>query len=236
VYAVSKEVGKVGNNSPDFVVPMASRENRKNIANFFGGGKKEEEGKKGGVKGEGGEKEEVKDEVSKKEEVKDEVGKKEEQDRKEGLREEVKYEVGKKEEQDRKEGLKEETAKKEERDENEDLKGEPIKMEDADSKPRFKPEIIKKDEDSRPDFKGESKQGIKREHDDSLDLSEPMAKATRTSSSASPVDARGSPLKSTAGGRMRSATRNDRGVVVPKAARKGTERGTQKITGFFGKK
>lgn len=35
IYAVSKEVGKVGNNSPDFIVPVNSKENKKNIANFF---------------------------------------------------------------------------------------------------------------------------------------------------------------------------------------------------------
>lgn len=35
IYPVSKEVGKVGNNSPDFVVPVNSKENRKNIVNFF---------------------------------------------------------------------------------------------------------------------------------------------------------------------------------------------------------
>lgn len=41
VYPVSKEVGKVGNNSPTFVIPVASKENKANIANFFqskGGG------------------------------------------------------------------------------------------------------------------------------------------------------------------------------------------------------
>ncbi|KAH6617332.1 hypothetical protein F5144DRAFT_541425 [Chaetomium tenue] len=49
VYPVSKEVGKVGNNSPSFVIPVASRENKANIANFFaaaaekkGGGSKAE--------------------------------------------------------------------------------------------------------------------------------------------------------------------------------------------------
>jgi putative SOS response-associated peptidase YedK len=47
VYPVSKEVGKVGNNSPSFVVPVASRENKSNIANFFAKGKKKEEGGKG---------------------------------------------------------------------------------------------------------------------------------------------------------------------------------------------
>ncbi|KAK1989774.1 DUF159-domain-containing protein, partial [Colletotrichum falcatum] len=34
-YAVSKEVGKVGNNSPSFIIPVASKENKSNIANFF---------------------------------------------------------------------------------------------------------------------------------------------------------------------------------------------------------
>ena len=34
-YPVSKEVGKVGNNSPDFIVPIDSKQNKKNIANFF---------------------------------------------------------------------------------------------------------------------------------------------------------------------------------------------------------
>jgi len=35
-YPVDKEVGKVGNNSPNFIVPVDSKENKKNIANFFG--------------------------------------------------------------------------------------------------------------------------------------------------------------------------------------------------------
>ena len=35
VYPVSKEVGKVGNNSPSFIIPVASKENKSNIANFF---------------------------------------------------------------------------------------------------------------------------------------------------------------------------------------------------------
>ena len=38
-YAVPKEVGKVGNNSPDFIVPVASKENKNNIANFFANAK-----------------------------------------------------------------------------------------------------------------------------------------------------------------------------------------------------
>ncbi|PHH84189.1 hypothetical protein CDD83_2337 [Cordyceps sp. RAO-2017] len=35
VYPVSQDVGKVGNNSPSFVIPLDSKENRSNIANFF---------------------------------------------------------------------------------------------------------------------------------------------------------------------------------------------------------
>ncbi|KAK0324934.1 hypothetical protein LTR82_003920 [Friedmanniomyces endolithicus] len=35
-YPVDKAVGKVGNSSPSFVVPVDSKENKKNIANFFG--------------------------------------------------------------------------------------------------------------------------------------------------------------------------------------------------------
>lgn len=38
-YVVSKDVGKVGNNSPDFIVPVASSANKNNIANFFAKGK-----------------------------------------------------------------------------------------------------------------------------------------------------------------------------------------------------
>jgi hypothetical protein len=35
IYAVSNDVGKVGNDSPSFVVPLDSAENKSNIANFF---------------------------------------------------------------------------------------------------------------------------------------------------------------------------------------------------------
>ena len=39
-YPVNKEVGKVGNNSPDFIVPVDSKDNKKNIANFFANAQK----------------------------------------------------------------------------------------------------------------------------------------------------------------------------------------------------
>lgn len=34
-YPVSKEVGKVGNDSPSFIIPVDSKENKNNISNFF---------------------------------------------------------------------------------------------------------------------------------------------------------------------------------------------------------
>ncbi|KAE9965018.1 hypothetical protein EG328_010034 [Venturia inaequalis] len=40
IYPVSKDVGKVGNNSPTFIIPIDSAENKSNIANFFGNQKK----------------------------------------------------------------------------------------------------------------------------------------------------------------------------------------------------
>ena len=43
-YPVDKAVGKVGNNSPSFIVPVASSENKNNIANFFGNAKKAAKG------------------------------------------------------------------------------------------------------------------------------------------------------------------------------------------------
>ena len=59
-YPVSKDVGKVGNNSPTFIVPVASAENKNNIANFFSNAKKSSKGEeeKMQVKAEG---EEVKE-------------------------------------------------------------------------------------------------------------------------------------------------------------------------------
>jgi hypothetical protein len=36
IYPVSKDVGKVGNNSPSLIIPVDSKENKSNIANFFG--------------------------------------------------------------------------------------------------------------------------------------------------------------------------------------------------------
>ncbi|KAH8599381.1 hypothetical protein B0O99DRAFT_504485 [Bisporella sp. PMI_857] len=38
IYPVSQDVGKVGNNSPSFIIPVNSSENKSNIANFFAKG------------------------------------------------------------------------------------------------------------------------------------------------------------------------------------------------------
>lgn len=40
-YPVSQDVGKVGNDSPSFIVPLDSAENKQNIVNFFGNQKKQ---------------------------------------------------------------------------------------------------------------------------------------------------------------------------------------------------
>ena len=40
IYPVTKDVGKVGNNSPTFIIPLNSSENKQNIANFFANQKK----------------------------------------------------------------------------------------------------------------------------------------------------------------------------------------------------
>ncbi|KAH9836024.1 SOS response associated peptidase (SRAP) [Teratosphaeria destructans] len=73
-YPVDKGVGKVGNNSPQFVVPVDSKENKKNIANFFG--KQKETAKDVAAKNEAARKEE---EVKQEGEV--EVKKEENEDR-----------------------------------------------------------------------------------------------------------------------------------------------------------
>lgn len=48
-YPVSKDVGKVGNNSPTFIIPIASKENKNNIANFFGNAKAKNQAPKADV-------------------------------------------------------------------------------------------------------------------------------------------------------------------------------------------
>ncbi len=79
VYPVSSEVGRVGNDSPSFVIPVASRENKGNIANFFAkaGGKKEGLVKEEKVKEEKVKEEKVKEEKVKEEKVKEEKVKEE---------------------------------------------------------------------------------------------------------------------------------------------------------------
>lgn len=52
-YPVSREVGKVGNDSPNFVVPLDSTANKQNIANFFGNQKSPAKKPPSSVKAEG---------------------------------------------------------------------------------------------------------------------------------------------------------------------------------------
>lgn len=47
-YPVNKDVGKVGNNDPSFIIPIDSKENKTNIANFFDNAKKKASPKKVG--------------------------------------------------------------------------------------------------------------------------------------------------------------------------------------------
>jgi putative SOS response-associated peptidase YedK len=49
-YPVNKEVGKVGNNSADFIIPVDSKENKKNIANFFANAKGKKDATKSSTK------------------------------------------------------------------------------------------------------------------------------------------------------------------------------------------
>ncbi|KAI0537139.1 hypothetical protein GGR58DRAFT_472803 [Xylaria digitata] len=51
VYPVSKDVGKVGNNSPSFIIPVHSKENKSNIANFFVKGAATKDAKRAGKEG-----------------------------------------------------------------------------------------------------------------------------------------------------------------------------------------
>ena len=44
-YPVDQAVGKVGNNSPTYIVPVASKQNKNNIANFFSNAKKATKGR-----------------------------------------------------------------------------------------------------------------------------------------------------------------------------------------------
>lgn len=74
LYPVSQEVGKVGNNSPNFIIPVASKENKSNIANFFANAKGSAKGKE--------EKEHVKKEEEEVKVAGDEVKHEEGEDRK----------------------------------------------------------------------------------------------------------------------------------------------------------
>ncbi|KAL2115459.1 hypothetical protein VTJ04DRAFT_9714 [Mycothermus thermophilus] len=94
VYPVSKDVGKVGNESPSFVIPVASRENKGNIANFFAAAaeKKKQQMKEGSLAEDGKAKPqdrtatEVKEEEAEEESLKKESHHDEEQEQQKGAK------------------------------------------------------------------------------------------------------------------------------------------------------
>lgn len=160
-YPVSKEVGKVGNNSPSFIVPVASANNPNNIANFFSTAKKSAKG------------------TTEKEEIK-----KEEQEV--GMKESAK--VIKEEDESRA------TVEHNSTEDNAPLPVPPNR---------------------------ERKRGVKREHEEDLDV--PASKTVKTE------DTHTSSPQKTPGRKTRSATSN--GTV--KGSPEKTSEGSQKITNFY---
>lgn len=177
VYAVSKEVGKVGNNSPSFIIPVASSENKSNIANFFA---------KGAAKGES---------------------------------KTAKSEA----ESERKGAIKEAATKEEDGGVKKEVPTTPIKQEEAEDRKTID-HNGSEDNAPLPVPKEESQQsqGTKRELDD-VPTEEPPKKASKTSAS---------PTKATGTRKTRSATSNN--TASPEKST-GKDKGSQKITSFFGK-
>jgi len=223
-YPVPREVGKVGNDSPTFIVPIASTENKGNIANFFLSGKKPTDSK---------------GQTSRKEEPR----KKEEQDAKP----EPAHKSAK-EKEDVKSEPKEKAAKKEER----DIKPEeekPIETETRVLKPDEEPHNLRTTDHTTSESNAplplpkspETTHGIKRGHIDDLSPSAPSpppSKAAKTSQSQRELKGMGGKGKAP-GRKTRSATSNNRGVAGQKktpAKGKKEEKGSQKITGFLGGK
>lgn len=183
IYPVSKDVGKVGNNSPTFIIPISSSENKNNIANFFTNPKSAKA------------KVAPKTASTKMEEVKDEVST-------------------------------ESNQAKQDPDESRTA----INHSGAeDNAPLPVAKEVK------------TSHGVKRERiDDVPDKEKPSLKASKKSSdstekvkAASPVKTKAiSPVKQVPK-KMRNADSN--GTSPAKAAAAGKEKGTQKITNFFGK-
>lgn len=186
IYPVSKEVGKVGNNSPSFIIPVASSENKSNIANFFAKGAAKAEANSDTAKLPKDEKvktEDTKSKDTKPEDTKTEELKKEEPDIP------IKHEPG----EDR------ETV-----DHNGTEDNAPLPVPKAES----------------------SKQGIKRDLDDVPEDEEPPHKVSKKEIPSKAA----SPTKSTR--KTRSATSNN---TASPSKSTGKEKGSQKITSFFGK-
>jgi hypothetical protein len=180
IYPVSKDVGKVGNNSPTFIVPISSSENKNNIANFFTNSKRTNS-----------------KEASKMASTE-------------------------------KEGVKEE----------DDTKGTEIKQDPGEDRKAINHSGT---EDNMPLPVPKTSLGVKRSHIDDVPVEDmPPSKVSKQASDStekakvtSPVKAKTtSPVKQPAK-KTRSADSN--GTSPAKAAAAGKEKGTQKITNFFGK-
>jgi len=175
IYPVSKDVGKVGNNSPTFIVPISSSENKNNIANFFANPKSTKT------------KAVSKTTATKQEEVKAESDP-------------------------------DSTQVKQDPDEHrKTINHSGIE----DNAPLLAPKEVK------PNL------GVKRKHIDDIPDEDKMPSKASKQSSHSPGKAKAtSPIKQTAR-KPRSADSN--GTSPAKNAAAGKEKGTQKITNFFGK-
>ena len=175
IYPVSKDVGKVGNNSPTFIVPISSSENKNNIANFFTNPK-----------------------TAKAKTVSKTAG-----------------------------------TKTEEVKEEEDPKDAEIKQDPQEDRKTINHNGT---EDNAPlpmPKKAKTSRHIKRKHiDDVPDEDNPPSKASKQASDSAEKTKVTSPVKQPA---KKTRTADSNGTSPAKAAAARKEKGTQKITNFFGK-
>lgn len=224
-YAVDKAVGKVGNNSPNFLVPIASKENKQNIANFFGtqratakdvAAKNEAARQEKETAGDDSIKhdpEEHRETATKIESTEDNAPMPKpddvsEQELSQGLRQQDSA------------GLDKKSAIKSDEQVEKDIEKETAELND---------ETLSQAADEQVE------RGIKREMSDVDDASliaagggPPLSKAAKVEESVA-ASAKSSPMKRPAGKRSRNATSNEKIAKAP------TPGGNAKITSFFGK-
>lgn len=206
-YPVDKAVGKVGNNSPSFIIPIDSKDNKKNIANFFAH-------QKDNAKGPAEEKH-VKKEENK---VKTE-GAEVKQDPDENRQTVVKLETS------------EDNAPLPVPQDQDEIKQTNIKSE-ADEEKAQTPAPQAHDDNTLGDLAA----GVKRNFPDSQDLAEintpPPKKMQKTDSGDGDGPHLKSPERALSGRKTRSATSN--GSAAKTSPSTATD-GSRKITSFFGK-